>query len=69
LKDLAEFCVKSEDKEKLLFLSSPNGKVEFEAQIFSRMFGLVDIIENYNLKLDLANLINIASLIQVESNL
>jgi len=64
LKDLAEFCVKAEDKEKLLLLSSPNGKVEFEAQISSRMLGLIDIIEKFNLTLDLASLINVASLIQ-----
>jgi len=65
LKDLSEFCEKPEDKQKLALLASPGGKIEFEAQVQSRMLGLIDIIELYGIKVNLANLIQISSLIQV----
>ena len=64
MKDLSEFCAKPEDKAKLVLLASPGGKIEFEAQVNSSMLGLADIIENYNVKVNLANLIQISSLIQ-----
>lgn len=65
LKELAEFCPKNRDKEKLLFLASNNGKIEFEAQVQSSMLGLIDVLEMYEINIDLENLIQIASLIQV----
>jgi len=64
LKDLSEFCAKPEDKAKLALLASPGGKIEFEAQVNSCMLGLVDIIEKYDVKVNLANLIHISSLVQ-----
>ena len=48
-----------------MFFASPNGKAEFEAQIQSNMLGLIDVIEKYNIKVDLKNLVLIAATIQV----
>jgi NADPH-ferrihemoprotein reductase len=64
LKDLAQFCKNEDNKNKLLFLASSEGKAEYDAQIQSGMRGLIDIIEDFDVKLSLENLIQISSLIQ-----
>jgi len=63
LKDLAPFCSNDDNKNKLLFLASNEGKAEFEIQISSRLKGLVDIIEEFDVKLSLEQLIQISTLI------
>jgi len=64
LKDLAQFCANEDNKNKLLFLASSEGKAEYDIQIQSRMRGLIDLIEDYGVKLSLENLIQVSSLIQ-----
>ena len=61
---MVEFCPNSENRQKLLFLTSNDGKAEFDIQIQGRMKGLLDIIEEYQIKIPLENLIILASLIQ-----
>lgn len=63
LKDLAPFCSNEDNKNKLLFLASNEGKAEYEIQVQSRMKGLLDIIEEFDVKLPLSDLIQISSLI------
>jgi len=63
LKDLAPFCSNEDNKNKLLFLASNEGKAEFEIQIASRMKGLLDIIEEFDVKITLDQLIQFSTLI------
>jgi len=63
IKDLAQFCQNEEDKNKLLFLASNEGKTEYELQINSNMKGLVDLIEDFNISLPFENLIQISNVI------
>jgi NADPH-ferrihemoprotein reductase len=64
LKELAQFCQNEDSKNKLLFLASGEGKAEYDIQIQSRMRGLLDLIEEYGVKLSLENLLQISSTIQ-----
>jgi len=63
LKDLAPFCSNEDNKNKLLFLASNEGKAEFEIQIASRMKGLLDVIEEFDVKITLDQLIQFSTLI------
>jgi len=63
LKDLAPFCSNEDNKNKLLFLASNEGKAEYDIQIQSKMKGLLDIIEEFDIQLSLSNLIQISNLI------
>ena len=63
LKDLAPFCSNEDNKNKLLFLASNEGKAEYDIQIQSRMKGLLDIVEEFDIQLSLSDLIQISNLI------
>ena len=60
LKDLAELCQNDDNKNKLLYLASNEGKAEYEVQVNSRMRGLIDLIEAFDVKLSLENLIQVS---------
>lgn len=61
LKELAQFCENPDHQKQLLLLASPEGKTEFDIQIHSRLKGLLDIIEDFNIKIPFENLVNIAA--------
>lgn len=61
LKELAQFCENPDHKKQLLLLASPEGKTEFDIQIHSRLKGLLDIIEDFNIKVPFENLVSIAA--------
>lgn len=60
---MAPFCQNPDDKKKLELLASNEGKTEYEIQIQAPMKGLIEIIEEFNLKLSLENLIQISNFI------
>jgi sulfite reductase alpha subunit-like flavoprotein len=60
---LAQFCQNPDDKKKLELLASNEGKTEYEIQIQAPLKGLIDLIEEFNVKLSLENLIQISNFV------
>mmetsp|Transcript_10322 Transcript_10322/g.8877 ORF Transcript_10322/g.8877 Transcript_10322/m.8877 type:complete len:196 (+) Transcript_10322:1031-1618(+) len=64
LKELSEFCSNPDKKSKLAFLTSTDGKAEFDAQIHAPMRGILDILDEYGVEISFDHFIEAASFMQ-----
>jgi sulfite reductase alpha subunit-like flavoprotein len=58
---MTALCQNEDTKTKLLFLFFVEGKADFDSQIQSRMKGLIDLVEEFNVHLSLEELTQIAN--------
>ena len=65
MKELSEFCSNPDKKSKLAFLTSTDGKAEFDAQIHAPMRGILDILDEYGVEISFDHFIEAASFMQV----
>ena len=63
LKDISEFVIDPEAKKKLFYLSSTEGKFDFDTQITKEYKSLYDIIIENKIKIPITQFIRISSLI------
>lgn len=61
LKDLAPFCLEEKQQKRLQFLASTEGNSEYKRHVQENMLGLLEVLEEFNIEIPLAQLIHIAN--------